>query len=168
MIKHQIIKDETDDQIILADNLLYKIYIVSCFIVLGAFSALFSIYVLDGAENEMKLLKIFYALLAPLMLYHGLYYLLVSNFVIIDKKSQNIIIKKDSIIKRFKCIKEIPLSDIEEVNATYEFDSDYGKHWKVYVKTTLGEHKKIYDASGESDANRMEKKIYNTINRFTG
>jgi hypothetical protein len=165
------IKEETDDRIIVVENIPPES--------IGyAILAIFILFLLLGSflDTNSKLMGDFVSLPVPfvflilLLIYTILTltrWLLLSYSVTIDKKSERIIIKEDSNINRLKSVKEIPFSDIKRIvikeqvhNLTSGEGTPY-KTWRVNLIKIQGGSTKIYETYYESDAEILAEKIRN-------
>ncbi len=143
------IKKETDDIIILIDSqwsLLFFILII-----------LFSIYVYINYPNVRNGALGFGFISFVFLVYDALNY----ETVIIDRKSQRVIIKKNFL----RIVNEIPFSDLNLIyidHLTHD-DSDAPPHSFIVKLRTLSQFDRepitIFSTSNSSDAERVQRKI---------
>lgn len=169
------VKEETADRIVLVDrvreNILHGLYEIF----LGSFSLLFGmiLFISDGGlfDRFFGLLLI----LGGVITLMGLYHLTIKKSVIIDKRRQNIIIKKDLFGKYIGSTKTIPFPDIKRIEITYctqsvrhNYDSpadhiyhSYDDSWVLFLITVHEDSIWIYDGNrkSKSKVEKIAKKI---------
>lgn len=86
--------------------------------------------------------------------------------VTIDKKLQKLIIKRNSIIKRFDCIKEIPFYEIFEFRK-FRIGDENGDTWSITMATLSGKDIAIYSDTDKPNFEKVVDKIIKiTDNKF--
>jgi len=124
----------------------------------------FIIFVMNISNNPNILILLF----SGLIFWVGLKTLLADddNRIIIDKKSQSVIIKS-------KPIKEIPFSDINCVNiilatsGSSPADDLYDEYWYIQLTTTQNGDMLIYRTHSESDAEEIAEKVGRLMDKST-
>lgn len=168
----QIFKDETENRIILVDNIVYRFFCSLFFIAFGAFWVWYQIvsyYPNAGWEYFPSLfLRLFMILSGGALLFFGLRAILINESFIIDKKIQSVTFKRNSFIEYLRFIKEIPFSDIIAIaivrtTRKSELRSTYDK-WGVNISTKR-ESIPIYRANSKSDAESAAERFHKIIEK---
>lgn len=164
-------EEETEDRLVLKDDILSRIFGCLLLIIFGAFWVWFIIFT-DSPGAGMRyvpslLIELVLILIGVALIGFGLKIIFITESVVIDKKIQSVIIKRNSIIRSLEFIREIPFSDIRAIQIvkdtwTRESDSGgvyYTDSWRLYIATNKGESPCIYSASNKSDAERVAEDI---------
>lgn len=148
------VEEETDDRIVLLVGSVNKdVWEALCGI--AGFSFLFVIFPAVRYERFLKLLCILSVVILVLM---KLCTVVVKRSVIIDRKPQSAIIKKDSSMKYLRSIKEIPFSHIKEIEILHWIER-YSQ-WKIALITIDEKSVHIYeDDRSESEVKKIAEKI---------
>jgi hypothetical protein len=94
----------------------------------------------------------------------GLYAIMISKLVTIDKKSQSVIITKDSNIDFLKSVKKIPFSKTKKIEIRkHSHPPDGSDSWSINMIFYRGSSIKIYDTYCKSDAEGLAEKISKII-----
>ena len=175
----QRVEEEIEDRIVLVDSVIGNIVLGLLAIAFGlaGWYISFPFFADSGGGFFDRLFwgGLLFTLGGALFIWCGLDLLLIKESVIIDKRLQNLIIKKDSFIKDLKSIEEIPFSHINEIEITYhtssgryDYDSsanDSSGLWKISLITIDGESVQIYD--GDRYSKSKVEKIAEKICRIT-
>ncbi|KAF5416704.1 MAG: hypothetical protein C5S48_02240 [Candidatus Methanogaster sp.] len=148
------IEEETDDRIVLLVDSVKKDVWEALFGIAG-FSFLFVIFPAVRYERFLRLLCILSVVILVLM---KSYTAVVKRSVIIDRKPQSVIIKKDSPMKYLRYSKEIPFSHIKEIEILHWIER-YSQ-WKIALITIGEKSVQIYeDDRSESEVEKIAEKI---------
>lgn len=148
------IEEETDDRIVLLVDSVKKDVWEALFGIAG-FSLLFVIFPAVRYGRFLRSLCILSVVILVLM---KLYTAVVKRSVIIDRKPQSVIIKKDSPMKYLRSIKEMPFSHIKEIE-TLHWIGRYSQ-WKIALITIGEKSVQIYeDDRSESEVEKIAGKI---------
>ena len=148
------IEEETEDRIVLLVDSVKKDIWEALFVIAG-FSFLFVILPDVRYERFLRLLCILSVAILVLM---KLYTAVVKRSVIIDRKPQSVIIKKDSPMEYIRSIKEMPFSHIKEIEILHWIER-YSQ-WKIALITIDEKSVQIYeDDRSESEAKKIAEKI---------
>lgn len=146
----EIIQHETDDQINLVEGIGDKgvgyLFIV-CGIVIGVLA-----FPLD------------FVIVLPtsvLFILMGLYPILASGTVTFDKKSQSVVIKKDSHINLLKSANEIPFANVKKIEIVKSINYSFNT-WYIRL-ITMQENIVIYSTNSESEVEILGEKICKMI-----
>ncbi|KAF5416703.1 MAG: hypothetical protein C5S48_02235 [Candidatus Methanogaster sp.] len=172
------VKEETEDRIVLVDSMVQNILDAVYHIVFGLFALFFCICCIADACGHDIIMLFFGLLLAicgVLIILMGLYHLTIIKSIIIDKRLQNIIIKKYLFGKYIVSTKTIPFSDIKRIEITYytssgKYDHDspadhiyhsYSDLWVLFLITVHEDSIGIYDGNrkSKSKVEQIAKKI---------
>jgi len=174
-----IVKEKTDDRIILVDSVEDNIYAGSLiigtglFIFLVSFSFLFVDSDYESQDISSRLIFILLLLLGVYVLFAGLYTLIIRETIIVDKRLQTAIVTKEVILTHFKFIKKIPFTDLEAVEITCNAHDNCGHaspvndssdSWNVSLMTFVDGSVKVCRSHCESKA----KEIAESICKITG
>ena len=174
----QRVEEEIEDRIVLVDSVTGNTLLGLLVIAIGL-TAWYTFFPFFADSGGGLLDRLFWGgllfTLGGAFFWCGLDLLLTKESVIIDKRLQNLIIKKDSFIKDLKSIKEIPFSHVNEIEITYhtssgryDYDSsanDSSGLWKISLITIDGESVQIYD--GDRYSKPKVEKIAEKICRIT-
>lgn len=148
------IEEETEDRIVLLVDSVKKDVWEALFGIAG-FSFLFVILLDVQYERFLRLLCILSVVILVLM---KLYAAVVKRSVIIDRKPQSVITKKDSPLKYLRSIKEIPFSHLKEIEIVHWIER-YSQ-WKIALITIDEKSVQIYeDDRSESEVKKIAEKI---------
>ena len=147
------IEEETEDRIVLLVGSVKKDVWEALFGIAG-FSFLFVIFPGVRYERFLGLLCILSVAILVLM---KLYTTVVKRSVIIDRKLQSVIAKKDSPMKYLRSIKEIPFSHIKEIEILHWIES-YSQ-WKIALIIDEKSVQIYEDGRNESEVKKTVKKI---------
>ena len=170
------VKEETEDRIVLVDRVRGNISHGLYGIILGSFPLFFGmlLFIPDGGLSD-RFFGLLFCILGGVIILMGLYDLTVIKSIIIDKRLQNIIIKKDLFEKYIGSIKTIPFPDIKRIEITYctqsvrhNYDSpadhiyhSYDDSWVLFLVTVHEDSIQIYDGNrkSKSKVEKIAKKI---------
>ena len=154
------VKEETGDRIVLVDSVMGNILYGLSAIVVGSLVLLFGISIFNDPDNELFVQLVFlfvYMLFGGCSILMGLHRLTIVKSVIIDKRRQNIIIKKYSFIKYLKSIEKIPFPHIKEIEILRRIER-YSQ-WKLALITIDEKYVGIYEGESESGMEKTAEKI---------
>jgi hypothetical protein len=170
------VKEETADRIVLVDSVRRNILHGLFEIILGSFSLLFGmiLFISDGGLFD-RFFGSLWLILGGVIILMGLYHVTIKKSVIIDRRRQNIIIKKYLSGKYIVSTKTIPFPDIKRIEITYythsgrhDYDSpadhiyhSYDDLWVLFLITVHEDSIQIYDGSrkSKSKVEKIAKKI---------
>ena len=167
-----IVKEKTDDRIILVDseedNILTGLLIIG--IGLFFFSYFFFIIVDSDYESQdifTRLIFILLLLLGVYLLFAGLYTLIIRETIIVDKRFQTAIVMKKFSLTHFKFIKKIPFTDLEAVEITRNTPepcygspaNDSSDSWNVSLMTFVDGSVKVCRSHSKSKAEEIAESI---------
>lgn len=164
-------EEETEDRIVLEDDIFSRIFGCLFFIALGALWEWYLITSYSPGAGwryvPSLIIELVLILIGVALIGFGLKIIFSTESVIIDKKIQSVIIKRNSIIRSLEFIREIPFSDIRAIQiarttSTRESDSGgiyYDDSWRVDIATIKGEFPCIYSANSRPDAERVAEDI---------
>ena len=164
-------EEEAENRLVLEDDIFSRVFGCLFFIALGALLVRYIIisYSPDVGWRYVPslLIELVLILIGVALIGFGLKLIVISDSVIIDKKIQSVIIKRNSIIKSLEFIREIRFSDIRAiqiVRTTSTRESSEGSiyfddSWSVYIATNKGESPCIYSANSRPDAERVAEDI---------
>ena len=166
-----IVKEKTDDQIILVDSVEDNIYAGSLMIGIALFFLFLLFFVDYDYESQDIFSRLIFILLLLLGVY-GLYTLIIRETIIVDKRLQTAIVMKEVILTHFKFIKKIPFTDLEAVEITRNTPepcygspaNDSSDSWNVSLMTFVDGSVKVCRSYSESKA----KEIAESICKITG
>ena len=162
------IKEETEDRIVLVNNVAENVVIGSAVIIFGLYlSWIFFFLMLDDTFIGGLIGVIFGGLLILMGLHMSL-----KETVIIDRRLQNIVSIKEYPLKNIESIEKIPFSDLKTVEITYNTDcekcsydspsmsfwSDNGS-WDVSIIPIDRNSIQIYHGNNKSKAEKISRKI---------
>lgn len=124
------IKEETEDRIVLIDNLIYNVLGGLFLMALVLIPLLFGDNDIDFKSYGifMGLVIVFGVLFFVCLFFYGLYLLLVSESVIIDRQLRIIVIKKLLFVKYLISLKKIRFNDIIVLRITTHFLDERVSH----------------------------------------
>jgi len=169
-----IVKEETDDRIVLVDSVAGNMIGGSFIIAIGLF-VLFFVIDPDCESQDIfsRLIFILLVLFGVFVLFAGLYTLIIRETIIVDKRLQTAIVMKEVILTHFKFIKKIPFTDLEAVEITCNTHDNCGHaspvndssdSWNVSLMTFVDGSVKVCRSYSESKA----KEIAESICKITG
>lgn len=151
---HPKIEEETEDRIVLLVDSVKKDIWEALFVIAG-FS--FLVVILPDGRYE-RFLGLLCILSVAILVLMKLYTAVVKRSVIIDRKPQSVIIKKDSPMKYIRSIKEIPFSHIKEIEILHWIER-YSQ-WKIALIAIDGKSDQICeDYRSESEVEKIAEKI---------
>jgi len=182
-VRHREIKEETEDQIVVTDSaltlgcILWGLFMI----VLGLFCVGIGVVmgylaIVDERGGwPLAIVWLFMILMYGYGTLETLQELLIKKTVIIDRKLQNIIIERDSIIKYLKSIKNISFLDIECIKIRIDIEDGRSiGHRDISLTMIHGNKVEIYegdDAPTEKLANNIrnitEKQIARKNNCYS-
>lgn len=173
VIPPKIVKEESENRIILADAM--EVNVVGGLFAIAFGSVVLFFSSLIFAESNVGLLHIsmmlVFGLVGVYLLFRGLYKLLVKETIIIDKKSRSVVTIGESFIKYLEFTKNIPFLDIRNVEIVYnteckKFDYDSPStpiwvcnSWNVSLITIDEDSVQIYQSNYKSKAETIAEKI---------
>lgn len=157
-----IVKEETDDRIVLVDSVAGNIIGGSFIIAIGLF-VLFFVIDLDCESQDIfsRLIFILLLLFGVFVLFAGLYTLIIRKTIIVDKRLQTAIVMKEVFLTHFKFIKKISFIDITHIEITINIeDGKATGHRDIALIMIDGTIAKIYDGNCET-VEKLSKNIRN-------
>lgn len=172
------VKEETADRIVLVGSMVKNILDASLCIVCALFALFFCICCIAdacGHDLTMLFLGLLFAICGVLVILEGLRALLITKSVSVEKKLQNIIVKKYLFRKYIVSSKTIPFPDIKRIEITYythsvRYDHDspadhiyhsYDDSWVLSLITVHEDSIPIYGGNrkSKSKVEKMAEKI---------
>ena len=173
------VKEETEDRIVLVDNVVKNVLGGLIAIVSGLLWCSICISIFADLEGGLLhtiiwlFMGLFAIIVGGFLVVLGLGNLVIKESVIIDKQLQTAIIKQNSFIKYLKSIKKYPFSLIKEIEITYDtecygcdvdYDSpanDPADSWKIALISIHGDFVLIYygDYNAKSKTEEIAEKI---------
>jgi len=164
------VKEETEDRIVLVDDVENEVLGVLLIIAIGLFMIWCGISLFRDFDGGLlhTIIWLFFDLLCILFggfcILFGLWYLLINKSVIIDKRLQSVIIEEHFFRKFLKSTKKIPFSLIKEVGlicdtGCYEDHDSQAKDledsWELFLITIHEDSIPIY--CGDESSLKLEK-----------
>ncbi len=169
---------ETEDRIAICDKDTFRALLL---IVFGLVMLWMGVQIWSESHIGLSnmIVNLFLILVGGFLLFMGLYDLLIDeSSVIIEKNLQNVVIRVDSPIKRFKSIKKINFSQIKNIEISYTTGCTGGQDynspandpvdsWEVHLITYNGDSILIYDGDYKSKlkAEAISEKISKLTNK---
>lgn len=172
MMFFNTIKEETKDQIILANDLeniiISLILFILGLIVLWAifedfFTTIFN-YSNTSYSFETILIQGTFVAFGGLCIWYGFKYLLFKSKAMIYKNHQKIIVERKSIMKCFESVREIYLRDIKEIEIKHKTTFEGHNSWDIYFVTNTKKSECFFSSSSESETKKLTDKICKIIN----
>ena len=158
-----IVKEETDDRIVLVDSVVKNILSGSFIIAIGLLILFFVI------DPDCESQDIFSILFGVFVLFAGLYTLIIRKTIIVDKRLQTAIIMKEVFLIHFKFIKKIPFTYLKAVEITRNTScktcnyaspvNNSSDSWNVSLMTFVDGSVNAYHSHSKSKAEEIAESI---------
>ena len=159
-----ILKEEDENRIVIADNVAENVVIGSALMIFGLYLSWIIFFywsVFDG--------NVFVGLFGGFLFFGGLYILLVKKTIIIDERLQSAVIMGESPLKYLGYIKKIPFSDLKTVEITCNTDCEKCSYdslmdgssdsWDVSIIPIDGDSLEIYHGDHKLEAEKIAGKV---------
>ena len=173
-----IVKEETDDRIVLVDSMLKNILGGPFIIAFGLFFLLFVVN--PDCESQgifSRLILMSLLLFGVFVLFVGLYTLIIRETISFDKRLQTAIIMKEVFLTHFKFIKKIPFTNLKAVEITRNTScencdyaspvNDSSDSWNVSLITIDYGSVNVYYSDSKSKSERIAEKIGAITDKMT-